>query len=132
MTTGSLERAEAQPVTREEPTRNGGLCFRPNVDIVETPDELIVFADVPGVAKDDVDIQFENGTLTLWGRVRPRQSEGTSFVLREYGVGDFHRSFRVSEQIDAGRITAKLNGGVLTLHLPKAEAARPRKISVKV
>jgi HSP20 family molecular chaperone IbpA len=130
MTTQVTEKTETQPVTREEPTHNGEW-FRPNVDIVETPDELIVFADVPGVTREELEIQFEAGTLTLHARVRSRHPKNATFLVREYGVGDFYRTFRVSEEIDGGTISAELQNGVLALHLPKAEKARPRKIEVK-
>lgn len=113
-----------------EHTRSGQF-FRPSVDILERPDELIVLADVPGVTARDVDIHFEEGVLTIHGRVEPRQKADTRFLLQEYGVGDFYRTFQVSEQIDPSRITAELAQGVLTLHLPKSEAARPRKIAVQ-
>ncbi len=60
-----------------------------------------------------------------------RQSEQTRYLLREYGVGDFYRTFRVGEQVDASRIAAEFVDGVLTLHLPKVDAAKPRKIAVQ-
>lgn len=110
----------------------GGRVYSPNVDIVETDNELLLVADVPGVRSEDVDINYEQGLLTLHARVRPRQDEAkTNFVYREYGVGDYYRSFQIGEGIDAQKIEAELKGGVLTLHLPKAEAAQPRKIEVK-
>ncbi len=116
--------------TRGEPTR-GAAYYRPNVDIVEQGGELLILADMPGVNADALDIQFEDGVLSIHGRVPPRQAESPRYLLQEYGVGDFYRTFQVGEQIDAGRITAKYADGVLTLHLPKIEAARPRKISVQ-
>jgi HSP20 family molecular chaperone IbpA len=113
-----------------EQTR-GGQYYRPNVDIIETPDELLVVADMPGLASDLIDIRFEEGALTIHGRVPPRQPAGTRFLLQEYGLGDFFRTFRVSENIDSERITADYADGVLTLHLPKSERAKPRKIAVQ-
>lgn len=114
-----------------EPTRSGQY-YRPNVDIVEQTDELLVYADMPGLRSEDIDIDFEDGTLTIHGKVQPRQADDTRFVRREYGVGDFFRSFRVSEHIDVQKIVAKYADGVLTLHLPKTEAVKPRKIAVQV
>jgi HSP20 family protein len=115
---------------RTEDTRSGQF-YRPNVDILETADALLVLADMPGVQGNDIDINFEDGSLVIHGKVRDRQAEDQTYLLQEYGLGDFYRTFRVSEQIDASRITAELRDGVLTLQLPKAEAAKPRKISVR-
>lgn len=113
-----------------EYTRSGQV-YRPNVDILELPHELLVQADVPGLRGDEMDINFEDGMLTIHGRVTPRQSDETDYLLREYGVGDFYRTFRVSEEIDPSKITAECRDGVLTLHLQKSEAAKPRKIQVQ-
>jgi HSP20 family protein len=71
------------------------------------------------------------GVLTVSATVAPRYDASANFLLAEYGVGGFHRSFRVSEQIDAARIHAEYENGVLTIHLPKAEQAKPRKIQVQ-
>ena len=112
-----------------EQTRSGEF-YRPDVDILELADELVVHADVPGARNDDIDISFEDGALTIYAKVGERPPSGP-LLLREYGVGDYRRTFRVSEQIDASRISAQYADGVLTLHLPKAEKARPRKIQVQ-
>ncbi len=112
-----------------EHTRNG-LCFRPNVDIRERDEELLVLADVPGAASDSIDVNFEDGMLTIHAKVAPRQEHDHRYLVREYGVGDFYRTFRVSEAVDAGKISAEYADGVLMLHLPKAEAVKPRKIEV--
>jgi HSP20 family protein len=93
---------------------------------------LVLVADLPGVNAGDVDIRFEQGELTIHGRAKPRYDEGTKFLLNEYGIGDFYRTFRVSEQVDGSRIHAEYHDGVLSLHLPKVEAVKPRKIAVKV
>jgi HSP20 family protein len=115
---------------RAERTR-ATQCYRPNVDILEQGDELLVMADLPGVRPEDIDIHYEDRQLTISGRVANRQPQSTRYLLREYGLGDFSRTFKVSEQIDGGRISAECRDGVLTLHLPKVESARPRKIAVK-
>jgi HSP20 family protein len=120
----------ASEITPAEHTRSGSY-YRPNVDIVEQADELTVRADVPGATPDGIDVNFEDGTLAIHAKVPPRNQE-VDFLVREYGVGDFYREFRVNETIDVGKISAELADGVLTLHLPKVEAAKPRKIAVKV
>jgi len=107
-----------------------GFTFTPRVDILETNDELLLCADMPGVQPEDVDIHFEKGELLLHGRCQPRYSEG-GFWLNEYGVGDFYRAFSINETVDSGKISAELKNGVLTVHLPKVEAVKPRKIAVK-
>lgn len=109
-----------------------GACYMPLVDILEKADEIILKADIPGTRPENIDVNFEDGVLTIYAKVEPRQQPGTQYLLREYGVGDYHRCFQVSEAIDASRITAEYTDGVLTLHLPKSEAARPRKIPVRV
>jgi HSP20 family molecular chaperone IbpA len=121
----------AAPEAQGTEYTRGGTVYRPHVDIVERDDELLVLADMPGTAGDLIDIDFEGGELTIHARVPPRQPAGGEYLLREYGVGDYLRTFRVSEKIDAGKISAEYADGVLTLHLPKAEALRPRKISVR-
>jgi len=131
MTNGTaVEKQAGGEVARQEPTR-GAPYYRPVVDILETSDELRVVADIPGAKAEDIDVEFENGVLTIHAKVKPRQPEGTDYLLREYGVGDFHRAFQVSEQVDAARISAEYSEGVLVLHLPKAEEAKARKIEVR-
>ena len=121
------KRTDAVPET--ERTR-GGRVYRPNVDILEKQDELVVVADMPGVKSGEIDIRFEEGELIIHGPAADRH-EGDRYLLQEYGVGDFYRTFRVSERVDATKISAEYKDGVLVLHLPKVEAAKPRKIKVK-
>jgi HSP20 family protein len=108
----------------------GGVFFSPRVDILETDQELTLHADLPGVRPQDVDLRYEQGELVLHGRVQPRPGSGT-FLLREYEVGDFYRAFNIHESIDGSRIEAEFKNGVLTVHLPKVEAARPRQMYVR-
>ncbi|MCG8407427.1 MAG: Hsp20/alpha crystallin family protein [Phycisphaerales bacterium] len=109
-----------------------GQTYLPKVDILEKPDELLLIADVPGATADGIDVELEHGTLTIHAHVgaccvKPE----SSYLLREYGRGDYHRSFKISEHIDTDKMSAEVSNGVLTLHLPKAEALKPRKITVK-
>ncbi len=105
--------------------------FTPTVDIVETTDRYTLTADVPGADASQIAAHFEDGALTLRAPVSPRQPEGTRWLVREYGVGAWERTFRIGEGIDASRIEAVCRDGVLTLTLPKAESLRPRKIEVR-
>jgi HSP20 family molecular chaperone IbpA len=129
MNTENTIQKESEP-TSVERTRSGQF-YRPNVDIVEKADELVLVADMPGVKGSEVDIHFEDGELTIHGPVSGRYDDQTLFLLNEFGIGDFYRTFRVSEQVDPSRIHAEFSKGVLTLHLPKVEAAKPRKINVQ-
>jgi HSP20 family protein len=110
--------------------QNEATTFTPRVDIVETGDELVLFADLPGVKPEDVDLKFERGELILHGKVAQRQPQN-KFLYSEYGIGDFYRSFAIGEHLDMGRITARMVNGVLEVHLPKTDAVKPRKISVQ-
>jgi HSP20 family protein len=126
----TLEKQTDEQASSER-TRSGQF-YRPNVDIVEQQDELMLMVDLPGVKPSEIDINFEDGELSIHGHVPPRYEEAQSFLLTEYGTGDFYRTFRVSEQIDSTKIHAAYNDGMLTLHLPKVEAMKARKIAVQV
>jgi HSP20 family protein len=125
----TLTKTAAEQADSVERTRSG-RCYRPNVDILEQADELLVLADMPGAKGETIDVKFEDGTLEIRAEVAPRQGDEHGYLLREYGVGDYYRSFRISETIAASKISAECADGVLTLHLPKTEAAKPRKIVV--
>lgn len=112
-----------------ESTR-GGVFFTPRVDIYETDQELVLLADLPGVRPEDVDLRYERGELILHGRVKAEEKP-RRYLLHEYDSGDFYRAFSIHESIDHTRISAEVKRGVLTVHLPKAEPARPRQIAVK-
>jgi len=100
------------------------------VDIYEQADELVILADLPGASPDSIEIDYEENELSLKARVDPRQEADTDFLVREYGVGDYHRRFRIGEAVDTERITASYTDGVLTVHLPKVQAAKPRRVAV--
>jgi HSP20 family protein len=129
MSDKALERANgaAQPAPADD-TRT--VALTPRVDVLETDDEILVYADMPGVTAEDVDIRFENGELAVHGR-RAASHPDKSRATREFEVTGYFRSFRVAEQIAADKIEAALKNGVLTLHLPKVEAVKPRRIAVK-
>lgn len=123
------EKATCRPAATEQ-TRSGAR-YVPNVDILETPEEYVLRADVPGARAESVNVNYERGTLTIHAPVAARKRESGQQLLREYGVGDFHRAFQIGEGIDASGIQAECENGVLTLHLPKSAAAKVRKIEVK-
>jgi HSP20 family molecular chaperone IbpA len=107
-----------------------GNCFRPRFDIWETDDELILAGDLPGVAADDLEVRFEDRELMVRGKVAARH-DGIEQLYREYEVGDFYRSFSVGESIAAEKIWAELKNGVVTIHLPKSDDVKPRRIEIK-
>lgn len=125
-----LERANgaAQPAPADDDTRT--VALTPRVDVLETDDEILVYADMPGVTPEDVDVRFENGELAVHGRRAASHPEKVR-TTREFEVTGYFRSFRVTEQIAADKIAAELKNGVLTLHLPKVEAVKPRRIAVR-
>jgi HSP20 family protein len=114
-------------------TTQSAEIFHPQCDSYETKDGLVVVADMPGAATDSIEVTFERGILTIRGRVTqrtPSKLADEAVLLREYGVGDYYRSFRVAAPIDPAGISASYAQGVLTVRLPRHEQARQRKIPV--
>jgi HSP20 family molecular chaperone IbpA len=107
-----------------------GLVFTPDVDIFESETDIILLADMPGVTSDNIAIDLNEGVLTIVGDVTPWERPGEKDVMVEFEIGKYYRQFTLSENIDQGRIVAKLENGVLRLTLPKTEKAKPRKITV--
>ena len=101
----------------------------PAVDIFENDDEIVVHADMPGVAKEDVHVNIDNGILSLSGG-RRFEDQGAS-NWREFTDVEYVRKFSVPQSIDTQRVEAELKDGVLKLHLPKSEAAKPKMIEIK-
>jgi HSP20 family molecular chaperone IbpA len=120
------------PATRETGQRMPSRpVYLPPADVYETKDSIVVLAEMPGVAADGVDISLERRVLTIRGRSAANDHSGYQRVYNEYADGDYERVFTLSENIDRDRIEATLRDGVLQLVLPKAEAAKPRKIELK-
>jgi len=105
--------------------------FVPAADIYETPDNIVVLAEMPGVASDGVDITLERRVLTIRGRTAANGHAGYQRVYSEYVDGDYERVFTLSDNIARDRIEATLKDGVLHLVLPKAETVKARKIELK-
>jgi len=102
----------------------------PPVDIYETSDEVFLIADMPGVSKDKLRLNIENDELTISGIFEEPASEGEK-LIKECLYGNYYRTFTLSDTIDQGRITAKLDNGVLTVTLPKHEKVKPKKIEIE-
>lgn len=128
--TSAAVKKAAEEITTPEATR-GGIYYAPRVDIYETADEVVLLCDMPGVRPQDLDVRFEKAELTLYGKVQARQAPA-EYLVDEYGVGDFYRSFRIGPEIDAEKISAECREGVLTVHLPKQEKVKPKRVAVKV
>ena len=117
-------------------TRKEGMLERPQelatmapvVDIFENDDEILLYADMPGVTKENITINVDNGKLEISG-IRNLQTKGV-VSWQEFGDVEFKRVFSVPQSIDVSRVNAELKEGVLKLQLPKSEAAKPRKIEI--
>ncbi|GBE03326.1 spore protein SP21 [bacterium BMS3Abin09] len=129
-TTKDVQKQEAAAKEGVERTRSKRL-YVPPVDIIEGRDGLVLVADMPGVDENSVDITLEKNLLTIYGTVEPEIPRGHRMISSEYGIGDYQRTFILSDEIDGGKIEATVKNGVLRLTLPKAEAAKTRKIPVQ-
>jgi HSP20 family protein len=114
---------------KEEPTIPVRV-FVPTTDILEDEHALTVVMEMPGVSKEAVDINIEDRVLTVQGRIDFGKYEQMQPIYTEYNIGNFSRTFSLSNSIDQQNIRAEMQDGVLTLTLPKAEEAKPRKIAV--
>ena len=104
--------------------------FVPEADIYEAEHDLTVILEMPGVEKKNVDINVENGVLSVEGRIDLAKYQGLQPLYTEYNIGHYSRSFRLSSKIDQNKIAAEMKDGVLSLKLPKIEEAKPRTIQV--
>jgi HSP20 family molecular chaperone IbpA len=129
-TTRELQKKEAEMPEGVERTRPR-KAYTPTVDILEKKDEIIVTADMPGIDEKSVDLSLEKNVLTIYGMTDPEPQKTSRPFYAEYGVGDYQRAFTISEEIDRDGIRATVKNGVLRLVLPKAQAAKTRKIEVQ-
>jgi HSP20 family protein len=104
--------------------------YRPAVDILDTPNEMVVLADVPGVDETHLDVTLDKNVLTIRGTVEPASFEGHKPLQNEYGVGDFERTFTLSDDVSREGIEASVKDGVLQLKLPKTAKSTRQKIHV--
>jgi len=125
-----LQVKEKQEVAAAAEQTKPGLVFTPAVDIFENDRQIVLLADMPGVAAKDINIDLKDGILTLTGDVKPWEKAEETDVLIEFEIGKYYRQFTLSDIIAQDRIEAKLEEGTLRLILPKAEKAMPRQITV--
>ena len=108
------------------------VVFTPPIDIFETPEGLVLLADLPGVTLESLELQVQDNKLTLFGRVKSDIPAEARLIHQEYALGHFLRSFILSDEVDHERITAKLNQGVLEVVLPQLRKSEPRRIQVTI
>jgi HSP20 family molecular chaperone IbpA len=118
------------PTTTTAPARNPASLLPP-VDVIEDSAGITLYADLPGVSKDKLNLQVEADTLTIEGEVSIATPEGLEASYAEVGLPRYRRVFTLSKELDASRVSAELAQGVLKLRIPKAEHARPRRIEIQ-
>ena len=106
-------------------------AYTPPIDIHEGPEGLILEADLPGANEKNLSVQLEDNVLSLYAKIDSPVPEGAHLVHEEYRLGDYRRSFILSDEVDRDGITAELKNGVLRLFLPKAQRSRTRRIEIK-
>ena len=129
---GSQELAvrEKQELAQQEEKTIPGRYYMPAADIFETDDALTLLLEMPGVSKNNVDVQVENDVLRVEGKIDYSAYKDIEPVYTEYNVGHYARAFTLSNKIDRDAITARVEDGVLTLTLPKAKEALSRRIAI--
>jgi HSP20 family molecular chaperone IbpA len=124
------QKQEVEESNGAERTR-AARVYVPKVDIFSVDDGIVIAAEMPGTDDSSVDIVLEKNVLTINGFVAPEEMDGYQLTYSEYGVGDYQRSFTLTDEIDRENIDAKMNDGVLRVFLPKAPEAMAKKIAVK-
>ena len=125
-----LQVQQKREVEKRQESTIPSRVFLPVTDIFETDQALTVVLEMPGVSKESVQVGVENDVLTINGQIDFSKYEGLQPLYIEYNIGNYSRSFQISSKIDQDGIKAELKDGVMTLVLPKAEKAKPRRISV--
>lgn len=126
----AVDRALDDAFARGTETRGTGAWLLP-MDAYITEDAIVIRADVPGITADELDITLEGDTLTIRGEVKREKVDDRKYVLLERPTGRFERTLNINTPIDADHVEANFKDGVLTLTIPKAEAVKPRQITVK-
>lgn len=125
-----LQVQQKREVEKRQESTIPSRVFLPVTDIFETDQALTVVLEMPGVSKESVEVGVENDVLTINGQIDFSKYEGLQPLYIEYNIGNYSRSFQISSKIDQDGIKAELKDGVMTLVLPKAEKAKPRRITV--
>lgn len=120
---------KAQEIVKQDEKTHELYEATPAVDIYENDNEILLHADMPGVVKENISVDIDNGKLSISG-VRKLETEGAA-TYEEFSDVEYVRSFSIPQTIDVEKVEAELKNGVLKLHLPKSEAAKPRQIEIK-
>jgi HSP20 family protein len=126
-TQDSAGRAQQTPPDGE---RFGEAALTPLVDVIEDASGITLFADLPGVTKENLHLQIEAGTLTISAALNLALPQGLRSTHAEVELGRFQRTFTLSQELDPEKVSAEFNDGVLRLSIPKAEHAKPRRIEI--
>jgi HSP20 family molecular chaperone IbpA len=130
MSPQELQVQQKRELDKKQESTAPARVYMPTADIFEAEPALTVVLEMPGVDRSKVDINVESGVLTVEGRLDFSKYEGMQPIYTEYNIGHYRRSFSLSNKIDQSKISAEMKDGVLTITLPKAEEAKPRRISV--
>jgi HSP20 family molecular chaperone IbpA len=125
-----LQVQQKREVEKKTEGTTPGRAFVPVTDIFETPEALTVVLEMPGVDRNSIEASVEDDVVTIEGRIDFSKYEGMQPVYTEYNVGHYARGFQISNKVDQSKISAQMKDGVVTIVLPKAEQAKPRKIQV--
>lgn len=125
-----LQVQQKREVQKRQESTIPARTYVPVTDIFETNSALMLALEMPGVDREKLNVELENGNLTIAGEIDFAKYDGLYPVYTEYNVGNYARSFELSSDIDQDRISAEFKDGVVMLTLPKAEKAKPRKIKV--
>lgn len=125
----AIEKTHPQTIEIARPQQPQPFVYSPRVDVIDAGKEYVLTADLPGASRESIEVTCEQEYLTIAARVRVRDTAGT-VVAREYGIGDFRRSFRIGEDIDPEAVHASYADGVLTVRMGKRKEAQPRRIAV--
>ena len=124
--------SEKTQVSKEAREREPEAALVPPVDVIEDTTGITLYADLPGVPKDQVSVKVEADTLTIEGRFGLETPSGIEATHAEVGIPRYRRVFSLSKELDPEKVSAELNQGVLKLRIPKADHAQPRRIEVRV
>jgi len=119
-------------VSRQADTARSEAALLPPVDVIEDAQGITLYADLPGVPKDKLDLHVDADTITIQGTVSLDVPAGVEVTHAEVSLPQFRRVFTLSKELDAGKVAAEFRDGVLKLRIPKAEHAQPRKVQIQV